>query len=117
MAGISLSTMARFWSKVSIPKSDSDCWEWQAGKNEKGYGRFRAPEFGERKTVKAHRVAYIMANGEPSGPVIRHTCDNPSCVNPSHLMAGTFGDNNRDTVARGRHRNMYAKKLHLIPPE
>jgi hypothetical protein len=36
--------------------------------------------------------------------VVRHICDNPRCNNPSHLIGGTQGDNNRDTVTRGRHK-------------
>ncbi len=38
------------------------------------------------------------------GLVSRHTCDHRNCINPSHIISGTVGDNNRDTWARGRHR-------------
>lgn len=34
--------------------------------------------------------------------VPRHTCDVARCLNEDHLIPGTQGDNNRDTVARNR---------------
>jgi hypothetical protein len=37
-------------------------------------------------------------------PVVRHSCDNPPCCNPAHLLSGTTLENNRDTFERGRHR-------------
>lgn len=37
-----------------------------------------------------------------SGVVVRHTCDNPRCINPDHLIPGTRADNNRDRAERNR---------------
>lgn len=34
--------------------------------------------------------------------VVRHTCDDPRCVNPRHLKGGTQSDNIRDRDERGR---------------
>lgn len=90
----------RFWSKVKrIPNG---CWEWQANKNNKGYGLFRPG--GTAPKQLAHRVSYEMANGWiPRGQIIRHTCDNPICVNPDHLVVGTQKQNVGDAIERKRH--------------
>ena len=90
--------MNRFWNKVE--KSDSgSCWEWKAAVLAGGYGQF----FYEGKQQKAHRVSWIIANGEiPKGMVICHKCDNRRCVNPAHLFLGTQRDNVRDMMGKGR---------------
>lgn len=52
----------------------------------------------------AHRLAYELFVGYlPSGALARHTCDNPACHNPSHLIPGTHQDNKNDSVSKGRH--------------
>lgn len=38
----------------------------------------------------------------PKGMVIRHTCDNPACINIDHLLMGTLAENNKDRHVRGR---------------
>lgn len=45
---------------------------------------------------------YSELVGDP-GPVLRHRCDNPPCINPAHLEPGTQADNVRDMAERGRH--------------
>lgn len=88
----------QFWSHVAIG-SPRDCWLWSASKGKDGYGQVRLAG----RWWQAHRAAYFLANGEiPSGQVICHHCDTPSCCNPSHLYAGTRSDNERDKHRRGR---------------
>lgn len=101
----------RFWSKVDIRKSD-ECWEWTAHRCRLGYGRFRLG--GE--VQGAHRIAWELSNGCLLGDLYcLHSCDNPGCVNPSHLRQGTQKDNMRDMIKKGRYpklRNMPAGDDH-----
>lgn len=92
---------ARFWSKVRVGRPGV-CWPWQEkSRNEFGYGIFRAP--GDIGLVKAHRFAWMQANGHlHPDVVIRHKCDNPPCCNPAHLLAGTQQDNISDIHERKR---------------
>ena len=88
----------RLWYYV-IPNEATGCWEWSGSKNRNGYGQVRRWS----KIEKAHRLAFEIANGDvPCGMLVCHHCDNPSCVNPSHLYAGTPLDNVVDRRVRGR---------------
>ena len=98
--------MDRFWTKFAIGGPD-DCWEWQANRHRQGYGFFGL----DGRNQLAHRVSYFLTHGVTLPPSIKvlHKCDNPSCVNPNHLEAGTQADNCRDMIAKGRYVN--ASKL------
>ncbi|MHB1172823.1 MAG: HNH endonuclease signature motif containing protein [Lacisediminihabitans sp.] len=56
------------------------------------------------RPVYVHRLAWQDANGPiPDGMLVCHRCDNPACYHLPHLFLGTYADNNRDMVAKGRH--------------
>jgi hypothetical protein len=88
--------MERFWNKVD--KIENGCWNWTASVRKDGYGQFQL--HGAPKS--AHRVAWFFKHGRWPNDLLLHSCDNPRCVNPSHLREGTHQDNMRDRSARGR---------------
>lgn len=98
--------MERFWAKVDRRGPD-DCWEWTAGCNRKGYGKFSL----DGATRQSHRISWELANGQiPEGLCVLHRCDNPPCCNPAHLFLGTHADNHADRSLKGRHANQ--RKTH-----
>lgn len=78
------------------------CHVWVGSKTSQGYGQMR---FGSANRL-AHRVAYEMAFGSaPAELLVRHSCDNPSCVRLDHLSLGTHQQNSGDAMARERVAN------------
>jgi hypothetical protein len=83
----------------SDPADERGCWNWIGHKDLKGYGR-TTDESGE---VLAHRLSFMEFVGPiPEGLHILHSCDNPACINPGHLRAGTNDDNMADRIERDR---------------
>jgi HNH endonuclease len=96
----------RFWRQVAKAGPD-DCWLW-TGKG--GDGRYGSMQLGGKGTKHrlVHRLSWELANGgsPPDGMVVMHTCDTPLCVNPAHLVLGTFAENTADMIAKGRKRTV-----------
>jgi len=85
---------AHFWARVAVAEPEG-CWEWLAGKQSAGYGRYR--------DGLAHRAAFEFATGiHPGRLQVCHTCDNPLCCNPAHLFLGDNRANMEDKMRKGR---------------
>lgn len=96
---LSQSNEDSFWAKTRL--APNGCIEWQQRLDGSGYGRLRW----NRRQEAAHRVAYVLTFGEfPREEQVLHQCDNPRCVNPSHLFLGNHTVNMRDAAAKGRLR-------------
>ena len=117
---------ARFWMHVNkngpvMRPELGRCWLWTStffvreGREKYGqYGQFGFFTVKSHRTVQAHRYAWELTHGPIEGHVpgdpdkevcVLHKCDNPPCVNPSHLFLGSDLDNNRDMRAKGRWRS------------
>jgi hypothetical protein len=107
----------RFWKHVN---KTNTCWIWtgermkekpihiRKGIKQLPYGIFyliNPAKNNKMKQVKAHRYSWEIHKGPiPEGLFVLHKCDNPPCINPSHLFLGTNLDNIKDMVAKGRNK-------------
>jgi|SRR3990172_10485598 len=89
----------RFWGKAQ--KTDQ-CWLWTGATKTEinlNYGQF----YFKGKRLAAHRLAWELTFGRiPSSLCVLHSCDNPICVNPTHLFLGTREDNVADRHKKAR---------------
>lgn len=96
---------SRFWQRVNKDgptpihvQGIGNCWLFGKGRPNT-YGGFTIG----CETFPAHRISYVLANGSiPRGLWVLHKCDNPQCIRPDHLFAGTHLENAQDMAAKGR---------------
>lgn len=101
--------------------TESGCWEWMRARFPTGYGCVKI----DKKSRRAHRVSYEVFNGPLDGLMVLHHCDNPPCINPSHLYLGDQKKNAADRLHRGREKGpaavnrakTHCKRGHKLSPE
>lgn len=95
-------TISRFRSKVFTGGGPDQCWYFLGAISDTGHGKFQVGSRTDGAIIaSAHRVAYHLAYGPLApGEQVRHQCDESSCQNPAHLLAGVAADNTADWVER-----------------
>lgn len=93
--------MKRDLAKIlSFTVPNGDCLEWTRCFNTDGYPR---AAIDGHSNGKVHRIVWELVHSESAeGRVVRHTCDNPKCINPDHLIIGTNAENMHDKFLRNR---------------
>lgn len=104
--GLAIPLSDRFWPKVAVGGAD-ECWPWLESCNPSGYGQFNI----NGKSERAHRVAFLLTYGHLPTPCGLHTCDNPPCCNPRHIIEGTRGENVEDMMSKGRGKQRNQARL------
>lgn len=99
----------RYLDEAAVGKTSDECWEVPALPS----GKRRVCWF-EGKDQAIYRIAWMLVHGViPDGLHVCHKCDNPNCVNISHLFLGTASDNAMDNVRKGR-GNLYTGDAHRL---
>lgn len=81
-------------------RQENGCLFWMRGKSRQGYGYVSS----KGRVWRVSRLTYVLSGGVLNdGDVVRHTCDQPPCFEPTHLLSGRLKDNAQDAVTRGRH--------------
>lgn len=74
------------------------CIEWRSNISVNGYARLTI----NKRLTLVHRYVLELTEGLQEDLCALHSCDNPPCINPSHLRWGTIKENNADTISRNR---------------
>lgn len=101
MEGVNKSLITRFYKKFKKTQPN-DCWDWLASTDSKGRGKIVSYIDGVTYYHIAPRLSFYLHNKiDPKDKYVCHSCDNPTCVNPSHLWLGTHSDNMKDFYKKG----------------
>ena len=100
----------RFWQKVD--KTDL-CWLWTGAKTRSGYGNC----WFAGRYMRAHRVSFLLANPgiDISGLCVDHLCHVTACVNPSHLRATTYKQNQENRAGAQRNSSSGVRGVRWEP--
>lgn len=88
---------------IIVEVNENDCWNCIShSQHPDGY----VYVYSNGGKIKLHKRVLEIKIGRKLkvnyDELTRHTCDNPQCCNPDHLVIGTHQENYEDMVARGR---------------
>ena len=98
------------WAMENSVVVASGCREFQGRRTGGGYGQIGH----NGRSLYAHRVVMEHHHGRSELNVL-HSCDNPCCVEITHLRYGTQAENVLDALGRGRmHQRLTVEQVLAI---
>lgn len=89
--------------KFIFPEPNTGCWIWAGALTHYGYGNTKKMTIDGHTLRGAHRIMYYLTYGCFNYKLyVCHKCDNPFCVNPSHMFLATTQGNTEDMRIKGR---------------
>jgi len=94
---------------VQLEGLEDPCMFWKGAKNNKGYGVLRRK--GENFLV--HRLSFVVLGGNKlkPGKEITHICNNPSCINPRHLIQDSHKKNMQYMFQQNRRKSAVGERV------
>lgn len=88
---------------ISYDVDENGCWNCTSHCTDRGYPVKSVYRNGKQVRTRICRLVCLEKYGTiPQGYEVRHKCDNPLCINPSHLLLGTKQQNQQDKYERNR---------------
>lgn len=94
-------TLSWLLSLADTTNGADACWPWTGPRSPDGYARLS--RHGVRIRVTRVILGRSLRRKLKRNELCCHRCNNPPCVNPMHLYAGSPADNTRDCVLSRRH--------------
>ena len=106
-----------YYSSNIDQQGPNDCWLWTGPKHRQGYGMMGAFRDDDRRIMTvAHRITARLKFGNlTSKQYIVHSCSNPLCQNPDHIILGNASIRNRVMIANGRNAKTRQRKQQFQP--
>jgi len=98
----------RLMKMVDVPENTDECWNFKGSINNAGFGLISGDiSLGDPKMITPHRAMARHIGLDIHNNEIQHTCLNKKCVNPKHLVEGTFRSR-QDRIIE-KHGSYYTK--------
>jgi hypothetical protein len=97
--------------KNKMVVDENGCHIFTGTKDRCGYGGLSVG----KHRLGTHKIMYLLVKGDydQKNLELMHTCDNPACMNPDHLVPGTHKENIHDCLSKGRHTTQIYTGLNL----